>query len=515
MEPRTDLPQSDGVAALVSPNQAGTASGRQSSIRSQAASAAALLVALLALACVPATGSAAPQGPWILPAIDIATTEWSGGGLTASGPQIAVGPGRTATAVWTGPEYGAADSKKVIQAATRPPGGSFAVPVNLSLPGQDAGGPRIAIGPDDATTVVWIRSNTIQAATRAQGGSFGAAVNISPGSGQPQIAIAPDATATVVWSGDVWGRDGLTQAATRPPGGSFETPVALPETRQGPVYGAQIASSPDGTATVVWSVASGIEGDPTACIQATTRPPGGSFKAPVDLSGSTSFSPQIVTDHNGTATAVWRSFLLNDAPSTIQTASTGPPVFFALGVTKSGTSQGKVTSSPAGIECGADCNNIFDFDTKVTLTATPDPDSSFTGWFGHCSGMATSCEVTMTWPREVTAKFDSSPPPPDCKKATLSLVKVKKDKNNGTAKVTAKVGEAGKVILKGLKKVKKDSKEADAKGAVKLKVKAKAKAAKKLKKKGEHQVKAKVLFKPASDCPNKTRSKEVKLVRRG
>ncbi|MBK5111931.1 MAG: hypothetical protein JJE10_11350 [Thermoleophilia bacterium] len=408
---------------------------------------------------MPATGSAAPQGPWILPAIDIATTEWSGGGLTASGPQIAVGPGRTATAVWTGPEYGAADSKKVIQAATRPPGGSFAVPVNLSLPGQDAGGPRIAIGPDDATTVVWIRSNTIQAATRAQGGSFGAAVNISPGSGQPQIAIAPDATATVVWSGDVWGRDGLTQAATRPPGGSF--------------------------------------------------------KAPVDLSGSTSFSPQIVTDHNGTATAVWRSFLLNDAPSTIQTASTGPPVFFALGVTKSGTSQGKVTSSPAGIECGADCNNIFDFDTKVTLTATPDPDSSFTGWFGHCSGMATSCEVTMTWPREVTAKFDSSPPPPDCKKATLSLVKVKKDKNNGTAKVTAKVGEAGKVILKGLKKVKKDSKEADAKGAVKLKVKAKAKAAKKLKKKGEHQVKAKVLFKPASDCPNKTRSKEVKLVRRG
>ena len=42
-----------------------------------------------------------------------------------------------------------------------------------------------------------------------------------------------------------------------------------------------------------------------------------------------------------------------------------------LTVTKGGSGTGTVTSSPGGINCGADCSQAFDQGTSVTLTATP------------------------------------------------------------------------------------------------------------------------------------------------
>ena len=44
---------------------------------------------------------------------------------------------------------------------------------------------------------------------------------------------------------------------------------------------------------------------------------------------------------------------------------------FALVVTKAGTGTGTVTSAPAGISCGADCNELYPVGTMVTLTAAP------------------------------------------------------------------------------------------------------------------------------------------------
>jgi hypothetical protein len=77
-----------------------------------------------------------------------------------------------------------------------------------------------------------------------------------------------------------------------------------------------------------------------------------------------------------------------------------------LTVKKTGTGAGKVTSSPAGIDCGSTCSASFDHGTEVTLTATQDPGSEFKGWSGSgCSGTGT-CKVTMSEAREVTATFD-------------------------------------------------------------------------------------------------------------
>ena len=83
---------------------------------------------------------------------------------------------------------------------------------------------------------------------------------------------------------------------------------------------------------------------------------------------------------------------------------------YALSVTKSGSGSGTVTSSPAGISCGSACSSNFHFGTRVDLTATPAPGSSFSGWSGDCSGAASPCTVTMDAARNVTASFTANPP---------------------------------------------------------------------------------------------------------
>lgn len=83
-----------------------------------------------------------------------------------------------------------------------------------------------------------------------------------------------------------------------------------------------------------------------------------------------------------------------------------------LMVTKGGAGSGTVTSSPAGIDCGAGCTARFDPGAVVTLTATAPAGSEFAGWSGEgCSGIGT-CQVTMTVARSVTATFDAVLGPP-------------------------------------------------------------------------------------------------------
>lgn len=79
-----------------------------------------------------------------------------------------------------------------------------------------------------------------------------------------------------------------------------------------------------------------------------------------------------------------------------------------LAVTIAGTGRGTVTSTPAGIVCGAECRGYFYQGTEVTLTATPDPSSLFTGWHGACTGTG-NCTVTMNGDQQVTATFTRKP----------------------------------------------------------------------------------------------------------
>lgn len=75
-----------------------------------------------------------------------------------------------------------------------------------------------------------------------------------------------------------------------------------------------------------------------------------------------------------------------------------------LSVTKDG--QGKLTSSPTGIDCGVQCSQTFEEGTTVELTAEPDPGWNFTGWSGACSGTDKRCTVTMDADESIHAQFE-------------------------------------------------------------------------------------------------------------
>jgi hypothetical protein len=82
-----------------------------------------------------------------------------------------------------------------------------------------------------------------------------------------------------------------------------------------------------------------------------------------------------------------------------------------LTVSLAGSGSGSVTSSPAGIDCGATCAHAFKAGTQITLTASASQ-GNFAGWSGGgCSGTGT-CVVTLNSDTTVTATFSSSPPPP-------------------------------------------------------------------------------------------------------
>jgi len=67
-----------------------------------------------------------------------------------------------------------------------------------------------------------------------------------------------------------------------------------------------------------------------------------------------------------------------------------------LTVSIAGTGSGRVTSSPAGIDCGADCLENYTGTTEITLTAAPDPGSAFDGWSNtDCVGNKRDCTVTV------------------------------------------------------------------------------------------------------------------------
>src|SRR5689334_11251507 len=87
--------------------------------------------------------------------------------------KVAVHRFGTATPGWTESD----GSNIVVRASTRPPGGVWqAVPDTLSLSGEDANSPQIAIDINGNATAVWVRFDgsdfVIQASTRPFGGSW-------------------------------------------------------------------------------------------------------------------------------------------------------------------------------------------------------------------------------------------------------------------------------------------------------------------------------------------------------
>lgn len=82
-----------------------------------------------------------------------------------------------------------------------------------------------------------------------------------------------------------------------------------------------------------------------------------------------------------------------------------PPA--TLSVKRSGA--GRVTSDPAGVDCGRDCFEAYVHGTAVTLRPVAEPGAVFAGWSGACTGQG-PCTLTMDMSRSVTASFARSEP---------------------------------------------------------------------------------------------------------
>ena len=119
--------------------------------------------------------------------------------------------------------------------------------------------------------------------------------------------------------------------------------------------------------------------------------------------------PTSVAADNGALYSVDVSNSVGTTPSgtAVLNVTTAPVTTAALTVTVTPAGGGTVTSVPAGINCGADCNETYPLNTAVTLTATPAAGFTFSAWSPNCLAGT----VTMSAGIACTATFVAAPPP--------------------------------------------------------------------------------------------------------
>ena len=85
-----------------------------------------------------------------------------------------------------------------------------------------------------------------------------------------------------------------------------------------------------------------------------------------------------------------------------------PPAAPTVSVSTTGNGSGTVTSTPAGIDCGATCSALFAAGDLITLTAAPDAGSFFVEWGGDCAGTDVQTSLTPNGDASCTATFELS-----------------------------------------------------------------------------------------------------------
>jgi hypothetical protein len=258
----------------------------------------ALLGLGLMLVAAAAPGSALASPTWLSP-VGLSNPDYNG-----EEAEVGIDKAGDTIAVWVHFD----GSNEIIQAAERPAGGTWGSPVDLSAPGEDAADPRLAVGAAGDAVAVWRRydgANTrIEAASLTPGGTWGAPVKLSAGgenAGFAGVAVDSAGDAAAVWQ-RFDGVNPIIQASTRSAGGVWQAPVDLSEAGENAFF-PQVAVDPAGDAVAVWERYDGAD----FITQAASRPAEGSWEAPVNLSapGQNGAEPQVALDSAGDAVVVW------------------------------------------------------------------------------------------------------------------------------------------------------------------------------------------------------------------
>lgn len=227
-------------------------------------------------------------------------------------PETAVDANGDATAVWLAKE----GVDYVVEAAYRPAGGEWEAPEVLSGSGEQAGDPKIAIAGEGDALVAWNGDEGPTAVHRPASGSWGSPETILAGSNGVQslrVALDEAGDALIAWSGSS-GKIGayeIAQASFKPAGGEWEAPVDISADGANS-YPNDVVFDAAGNAAVVW----GRSGSGEQVVQAAYRPVAGEWQASVTLSeeGREAFDAEVVLDApgdltaaDGDATAIWTS----------------------------------------------------------------------------------------------------------------------------------------------------------------------------------------------------------------
>jgi YVTN family beta-propeller protein len=260
----------------------------------------------------------------------------------------------------------------------------------------------VAVTPDGSKVYVAnANSGTISVIATATNTVVGSSITV--GTGPQGVAVSPDGSKVYVAN---LGSGTVSVIAT-----ASNTVVGSPITVGSQPIG--VAVSPDGSKVYVTNLNSNTVSVIATASNTVAGSPITVGSGPVGVAVSPDGS-KVYVANNGDGTVSVIATASNTVGSPI-TVGSGPIAFGnfiglpTLTVADAGSGSGQVTSSPAGINCGAggnQCTAMFPEGTQVTLTALASAGSTFAGWSGGgCSGTGT-CVITPATNTTVTATFN-------------------------------------------------------------------------------------------------------------
>jgi hypothetical protein len=247
----------------------------------------------------------------------------SDGAKAADDPQVALGQSGDAVAVWLTrecppwvPGFPLPPCDGIVRAAIRPAGaGAWSSPVQLSLPGQYAASPQVAVDAAGDAIVVWstvVRStgSGIQASFRpASTGVWSAPEDLFMAGTQPatrEVAVAFDGAgdAFVIWQAFVNGATRVEASERSASTGSWAAPSEIPGA--GATRHLTLAVNAAGDAVAAWR--NGDDNFDTVVQVAEKPATSGAWSSAQTLSkkGAIAGFPKVGLDASGDAVAVWQ-----------------------------------------------------------------------------------------------------------------------------------------------------------------------------------------------------------------
>jgi PKD domain len=272
------------------------------------------LLLVLVVGILSSTAGSASAAGWLEPEDISAANE-----VVDGRPQVAVDAAGNAVAIWERHVGG----EEIVEATERPAGGDWSAPEVLSLPDEEGERSQVAIDAAGTAIAVWITGDSstgfvVRSATRPLGGEWSEPEDVSDSiseAGTPRLALDASTEAVAIWTTFESGAR-LLQGAIRATDGEWSEPddVSAAGEFVTPLEAPDVAIDAAGNAVAVWNLVS-----PDDVVQAAVRPAGGDWAEPDDLSeaGEDGGQPAVAMNDAGLAVAAWTRL---DGTNTIQAA---------------------------------------------------------------------------------------------------------------------------------------------------------------------------------------------------